>query len=243
VPFAFVEMAALRALVFVALMSLASGSRLRKSVKFTQKQLEKAKLQLQQLDTKVYSGIMANAGCATPTKVSLAAKAKVVQQDPDRCGDLCKGKQGCVDVCDEVKTMICDQPMTGVYAISSDNSAAAAAAAAAAATNAVRDAVKDAIADAAASSKQASQEAQDAVKTAVAEASRVAKQSVKEAGELAAKSAAESAAKEAAMSAHAIASTAAAAATAAARMAGSAAAPAAGAAPAPGGPAPAPAGF
>lgn len=49
----------------------------------------------------------------------------------------------CVDVCNDVKDMICDgQP--AVVAVASDNTASAAAAASAAATNAVRDAVKDA---------------------------------------------------------------------------------------------------
>merc|ERR1719313_1327447 len=123
-------MAVFRTLISFALMSLTWGSRLRRSVKFTEKQFAQAKLQLQQLDTKVYSGIMSDAGCAS--------KGKVVQPVGDRCSDLCKGKQGCVDVCDEVKTMICDAAPVGTFAISSDNSAAAAAAAASAATNAVR---------------------------------------------------------------------------------------------------------
>lgn len=226
--------------LFLALLALSEGLR---SVKDTQKQLASAKAQLQQLDSKVYSSLMANTGCdrAPPKVAVLAAKANAVKRSKsggDRCEELCKGKGGCMEVCNEVKSMICDAPTMQTMAISSDNSAAAAAAAAAAATSAVRDAVKDAIQEAQDSSKQAAHEAHEAVKAAVAEAGRVAKLAAKDAASQAAKAAAEAAAKEAAMSAHAIASTAAAAATAAARTAGMAAAPAAGKAAAP-----APAGF
>lgn len=209
------------------------------------------------LDREVYSALIRDTGClphAPKVHTARAAYQKVAKKKAlhllatpsERCSSLCKGKKGCVDVCEEVRTMICDQsdpsmPSPAALTVSSDSTASAAAAAAAAATNAVQTAVRDAIDEAARSAKEAAAETRAAIKDAVKQAEKVAKSAAHDAASQAAQAAGDAAAREAAASAHAIASTAAAAATAAASASIKFPAPAAAPMPLAAAPAPGPA--
>lgn len=204
----------------------------------------RAKARLLTLHNEVYAALKNDAACYG--KYGGHKEAQTAKQPSDRCLQLCKNKPGCSDVCDEVRTMICDAPVMQTVAVSSDSQAAAAAAAASAASNAVKAAAKDAIADAVAASKRAQEEAKQAVTVAVMEAQQLARKDTVETANAAAAMATEKARAESLSSAHAVASTAAAAATMAAHAAAAAAAAGDGdeeeaPAPAPAGPAPAPA--
>lgn len=159
--------------------------------------------------------------------------------DPKRCRELCQGKDACMGVCNEVRSMICSPTGYQVAAVSAGDTSAAAAAAAASASSAVQSSVKDAIKDVAASARHASDDARKAIKDGIAKIQEVSMSAAHLAASEAAAAAAKAATYEAAASAHTVASTAAVAAVAAATAAG---APRGGAAPAPAaGPAPAPA--
>lgn len=63
---------------------------------------------------------------------------------PDKCWDLCKGKSGCLNVCDELKGMVCGGDVSAA-AITTDEGAEVAAAAAAAASATIQGQIRDAI--------------------------------------------------------------------------------------------------
>merc|ERR1719191_125693 len=112
-----------------------------------------------QLDPVVLAALEKDARCKTRSASATSKDSK--------CTELCKGNAGCIDVCNEVRGMICTgaaQP--GVVTVTQGDSAAAAAAAASAASNAVQAAVKDAIKEAAMSAQKATADAKKMVRKA-----------------------------------------------------------------------------
>lgn len=135
-------------------------------------------------------------------------------KDPKRCAELCQGKVECMEICDQVKTMICSANQ--VVTVSRGDTTAAAAAAAAAASSAVQDAVKEGIREVSKTAKQASEDARTAINNDISKIQEVTLHAARTASVQAAAAAAEAASHEAAAAAHMVASTAAAASVAAA---------------------------
>lgn len=135
---------------------------------------------------------------------------------PDKCWDLCKGKQGCLGVCDELKGMVCGGDVSAT-AIETDAGAEVAAAAAAAASATIQGQIRDAIGQVKDLAWEASVDAQKAIHKVLHESTSTVKDAAKSSiASSAAKAAVKASTVEAAENAKSIAKMAAAAAVSAA---------------------------